>query len=167
MFETGRTQIIVYVVIAAVLALVGFNSLRGGSGSSKGYEPAGGALTGGGATGTSAGTETGAGISVSRDRSKLVVDVSGGVRRPGVYEFAQGTRVIDAIRRAGGALPRALPGAINRAAELADGQQVVVPVATGGPGASASAVAEGFGPAPAAIADAPISLGSATMEQLE
>ena len=176
MFENGRTQVVVYVVIAAVLALVGFNSLRGSSGTPEAYGPASdvagaaGGTDAAGAGGTPAGPDPGSGISVSSDRSKLVVDVSGAVRRPGVYEFEQGMRVIDAIRRAGGTLPRAVPGAINRAAELADGQQVVVPVTAGGPaapGAAAGAVTAGVGVTPGAAADVPISLGTATPEQLE
>jgi len=56
----------------------------------------------------------------------IVVDVAGWVRQPGVYEFHQGDRVIDAIRRAGGGKPRADLTAINLAALLTDGQQIVV-----------------------------------------
>src|SRR6188474_715345 len=37
----------------------------------------------------------------------LFVDVAGWVRHPGVYEFATGQRVIDAIDAAGGARPGA------------------------------------------------------------
>lgn len=57
----------------------------------------------------------------------LVVDVAGMVRRPGVYELEPGDRVIDAVQRAGGALPHADLSLINLAAPLTDGQQVVVP----------------------------------------
>ncbi len=56
----------------------------------------------------------------------IVVDVAGWVRRPGVYEFHQGDRVIDAIRRAGGGKPKADLTSINLAALLTDGQQIVV-----------------------------------------
>ena len=57
----------------------------------------------------------------------LIVDVAGAVRQPGVYEFAEGDRVIDAIERAGGALPKAELSLLNLAAPLADGTQILVP----------------------------------------
>ena len=56
-----------------------------------------------------------------------MVDVAGAVRRPGVYRLPAGARVVDAIGRAGGAAGGAMLEGINRAARLADGQQVVVP----------------------------------------
>jgi competence protein ComEA len=57
----------------------------------------------------------------------IVVDVVGAVRKPGVYDFPQGARVIDAVRAAGGFIPGAEPQAINLARPLVDGEQVVVP----------------------------------------
>jgi competence protein ComEA len=83
------------------------------------------------------------------------VHVAGAVRRPGLYRLAQGARVAAAVRRAGGPARGADLDLINLAARLQDGQQVVVPVAAGAVGAG--------GPAP----DAPISLGAATVEQLD
>jgi competence protein ComEA len=67
---------------------------------------------------------------------ELVVDVAGMVRRPGVYRFGLGDRVIDAVERAGGALAHADLSLINLAAPLTDGQQIVVPKkgAAGAPG---------------------------------
>ncbi|HTU13922.1 MAG TPA: helix-hairpin-helix domain-containing protein [Solirubrobacterales bacterium] len=166
MFGASRSQIAVYSAIAAVLVLVGVNSIRSTSGSG---EPTGMES----AAGTSHGPDSGgdsvrSGLSVSAEDSKLVIDVSGGVRHPGVYRLADGSRVIDAIRRAGGVVPRAMPGAINRAAKLADGQQVVVPVqmsagSVGAPGPGGPVGAAGG----AAGTEAPISLGSATAAQLE
>jgi len=64
--------------------------------------------------------------------------------------------VAAAVRRAGGPSAGADLNLINLAARLQDGQQVVVPAAAG-PGGSGAA----------AGADAPISLGSATAEQLD
>jgi competence protein ComEA len=64
----------------------------------------------------------------------LIVDVAGAVKEPGVYEFAEGDRVIDAIERAGGSLPKAELSLLNLAAPLADGTQILVPKA--GPPAS-------------------------------
>jgi competence protein ComEA len=92
---------------------------------------------------------------------ELVVHVAGAVRRPGLYRLAEGKRVADAVARAGGAAASADTSAINLAAPLADGMQVVVPaqleVAAEGGGA------EGAGQAPAGK----VSLSSATAEQLD
>jgi competence protein ComEA len=57
----------------------------------------------------------------------LIVDVAGAVRKPGVFEFAPGDRVIDAVERAGGALDKADLTLLNLAAPLTDGQQILVP----------------------------------------
>jgi competence protein ComEA len=57
----------------------------------------------------------------------VIVDVAGEVRRPGVYELPAGSRVIDAIEMAGGPRGAAFLAALNLAAPLADGQQVLVP----------------------------------------
>ena len=63
----------------------------------------------------------------------IIVDVAGEVAQPGVYEFAEGDRVIDAIERAGGQLPKADLSLLNLAAPLTDGTQILVPKA-GPPG---------------------------------
>ena len=55
------------------------------------------------------------------------MDVAGAVRQPGVFEFVEGDRVIDAIERAGGPLPKADLSLLNLAAPLADGTQILVP----------------------------------------
>lgn len=158
MFGASRSQIAIYAAIAAVLLLVGFNSLKGGDGG--GEVPA---FAPGGEAGAGTSGDGGAGgFELSANRGRLVIDVSGGVRRPGVYRFEEGSRVIDAIARAGGLSRAAVPGAINRAAKLADGQQVVVPVRATAGGGGAVAVAGGSGGS-----EAPISLGTATAEQLE
>src|SRR5215207_9683321 len=72
----------------------------------------------------------------------LVVHVAGAVRAPGVYELRAGARVADAVRRAGGARRRADLSAVNLAAEVQDGRQVLVPVRAPG-GAAATAAAGG------------------------
>lgn len=57
----------------------------------------------------------------------ILVDVAGWVRRPGVYEFTDGSRVIDAVQAAGGARPGAFLQSLNLAAPLVDGTQILVP----------------------------------------
>jgi competence protein ComEA len=59
----------------------------------------------------------------------VFVDVAGWVRKPGVYEFATGERVIDAVDAAGGARPGADLTSLNLAAPLTDGTQILVPKA--------------------------------------
>jgi competence protein ComEA len=84
---------------------------------------------------------------------KLVVHVAGAVRRPGLYRLAEGKRVADAVARAGGATASADTAAINLAAPLADGTQVLVPRR-----------------APGAVGKPPTarpSLSSATVEELD
>jgi len=92
----------------------------------------------------------------------LVVDVAGAVRRPGLYRLASGTRIADAVRRAGGATARADTAAINLAAPLVDGMQVVVP-RTGGATAGSAAAPGAAG----STSGMRISLSSATVEQLD
>ncbi len=65
--------------------------------------------------------------SPSADAVVLLVDVAGWVRHPGVYEFGEDDRVIDALEAAGGARPGAALDSLNLAAPLADGTQILVP----------------------------------------
>jgi len=91
---------------------------------------------------------------------RLVVDVAGAVRRPGLVHLREGDRVADAIARAGGFARSAERTAVNLAAPVADGQQVLVPRRGGG-----GVVAGSGGAAPAM--SGPVSLSSATVEQLD
>jgi competence protein ComEA len=88
----------------------------------------------------------------------LVVHVVGAVRRAGLFRLRDGSRVADALARAGGPTRRADLAAVNLAAPLVDGEQVVVP--RRGPGGSTAVMAV---PGPGAK----VSLGSATVEQLD
>ncbi len=105
---------------------------------------------------------------------QIVVDVSGKVRHPGVHRLPAGARVADAIRAAGGARPGTDLGGLNRARFLVDGEQVVVggpAPATGpagtGPAAPGGAAGGGSGPGAAGAPAAPVSLNTATADQLE
>ena len=56
----------------------------------------------------------------------LVIDVTGEVVSPGVYELPAGSRVIDAIKAAGGARPKAALSDLNLARVIKDGEQIYV-----------------------------------------
>jgi competence protein ComEA len=58
----------------------------------------------------------------------LVIHVAGAVQQPGVYALGPGSRVLDAIDAAGGALSEADLDQLNLAAELRDGVQVRIPL---------------------------------------
>lgn len=138
----SRAQLAVYAAIGVCLLLLGIRAVRetGADGGGEGVgvrladAPVDGGTPGGG---------------------DVVVHVAGRVGEPGVYRLPAGSRVTDAIERAGGATGGADPDAINLAARLADGQQVVVPGRADG------------GPLDAAVEDGPISLGSADQADLE
>ena len=146
--EISRSQLFVYGAIAVALLFVGARAIRVESGGAAPPVAEAASTTGGGE-----------GISFSSSGGSLVVDVAGAVRSPGVYSLPEGARVKDAIARAGGPSGGALLEAINRAARVADGQQVVVPEQ--GPGGTP------LGAAGVVSEDGPISLGTATVEQLD
>jgi competence protein ComEA len=78
---------------------------------------------------------------VATAATELVVDVQGAVARPGVYRLPSGSRVLDALARAGGTSAEAAPGALNLARLVVDGEQLVVPTieeAAAAPPAAAS-----------------------------
>jgi competence protein ComEA len=145
--ELSRNQVFIYAAVAVALLLVGARAIRGEGGTDASFAAA-----------DSGGGEVSGSFSTGGESGDLVVDVTGAVRRPGVYRMPAGSRVDDAVTRAGGPTGRAELEAVNLAARLADGQQIVVPERLpGGAGGSVSAAAE----------DGPISLGTATVEQLE
>ena len=75
----------------------------------------------------------------------LIVDVAGCVRKPGVFSFEPGDRVIDAVERAGGARDNADLTLLNLAAPLVDGQQILVPKEGAQPTGTAPGVTPGTG----------------------
>ncbi len=169
--ELTRPQLVLGALALVVVVALGVRWMQGQAarGGAAGAAGAGAADVGGaGADPPSVRLEP------ARGRRALV-HVAGAVRRPGVYRLADGARVQDALRRAGGATSRADTGAINLAARVADGQQVVVPRRVVGPGAGAApGGADGGDAAGGAAGDAaggaaapPISLSTATLEQLD
>jgi competence protein ComEA len=143
--QLSRSQLLVYAAAAIALLLLGARWIR--SQDAEGAQASGVSSIEGG---ESVSFESGGG-------GGLVVHVAGEVREPGVLRLPAGSRVTDAVERAGGATETASLDTLNLAAELADGQQVVVP----GDAAAAGTAAD-----PAA-AEGPISVGTATVEQLD
>jgi competence protein ComEA len=139
--DLSRSQLLVYGAVAVALLFVGARAIRAEGGADAAF---------------GASSPPGGGVAVASGQgSDLVVDVTGAVARPGVYRLPAGSRVDDAVERAGGARAGAMLEAVNLAARLADGQQVVVP-RQGAAAAAGGAPEEG-----------PISLGTATVGQLD
>jgi competence protein ComEA len=194
----SKPQLAIYAACAIAILLVGAHFLRsGGAGESVDTGDLA-ALSAGTTSTSSAGARAtsslgpGSGAAAAADASeptpdtpdgKLLVDVKGAVRRPGVYRLPAGARALDAVRRAGGLAHSADRVGVNLAARVVDGGEVVVPgrgaggangpgrgVGAGGSNAagSASAGAAGAGSASGKAAG-PVSLdlNTATAEQLE
>lgn len=119
------------------------------------------------------------------ERQRVFVHVAGAVRRPGVYSLPRGARGGDAVERAGGPRRSADLNAVNLAAVLDDGQQLVVPArgavvgeasstapvpgargGAAGPGAGGAAAGSGGGGGSVAPG-AKLRLSTATTAQLE
>ncbi|MGE5635631.1 MAG: helix-hairpin-helix domain-containing protein [Nocardioidaceae bacterium] len=155
----------------AVLALAaGWKLLRPATGVHGSAPPA--VRVSGGAAGESGAHGREAGV---------YVHVAGAVRRPGLYRLPGAARIAAALERAGGPTRRAQLDAVNLAARVEDGQQIVVPRAgaaplagavtapgTSGAGASTSAAGAPAGAAGSgASGGVQLSLSTATVEQLD
>ena len=145
-----RRVILGGLVLVAVLLLGARFLVRAGTAAAPVAPPIVGSAESGGVAGAAA-----------PEASRLVVYVVGAVRRPGLYRLPAGSRVADAVTRAGGATRRADPAALNLAAPVADGQQVLVPAML----PRAVAAAQGA-PVPGAPVG-PVQLSVATAEQLD
>ncbi|HEV8152027.1 MAG TPA: helix-hairpin-helix domain-containing protein [Solirubrobacteraceae bacterium] len=169
--EPTRAQLLGYAIAVVLVVALGAHWIAGrGDDGSSGSGPA--VEAGARADGSAPPGQVRLDTEGEPGRGGAVVHVAGAVRKPGVYRLAEGARVQDAVRRAGGAARGADLGAVNLAARVADGQQVVVPKRA--PAASAAAAAGevsagtgGGGTAGAIAQGPPISLSSATLEQLD
>jgi competence protein ComEA len=151
-----RSQLVAYAVAALVVLVLGVRYLHGQGGG----EPAAASADSGRRA------DTPAPVAIApRAASAALVHVAGAVRHPGVYRMRDGERIQDAVKRAGGARSGADLNAINLAAKVADGQQVVVP--RRGTAASVAGVTSASGGDGATPPRAPISLNTATAEQLD
>ena len=64
----------------------------------------------------------------------IIVDVAGGVLHPGVYTLPTNSRVVDAIKAAGGLAKGADASDVNQARLLKDGEQIFIYSKSGTPG---------------------------------
>jgi competence protein ComEA len=175
--RSSAPQLAVYAALAIAVLLIGARFLRSQGedasavgGSPPAFDAAAGAGSPDGLSGAAGAATTAASGLGGAVGARVVVDVKGAVRRPGVYRLAAGSRAYDAVRRAGGLTRRADRIGVNLAARVAAGGEVVVPerggvadaAAPGGGAASGSADGE-------AAADAPLSLdlNTATEQELE
>jgi competence protein ComEA len=106
----------------------------------------------------------------SIDAERVVVEVNGAVRRPGIYRLPPASRVGDAISAAGGYGGRVdaiAAQSLNLAAKVEDGQQIHVP-ARGELAAAGSPVAPGAASGVSAHQPAgPINVNTASASELD
>jgi competence protein ComEA len=144
-----RGRALVYLGVVAALLVVGGHFMLGGrtAGAQSGPSPS--------ETFAPLEVETG---SSEPEQPDLVVHVVGAVRRPGLYRLPAGSRVADALERAGGARRSAVLALVNIAAPVVDGGQIVVPARGKATTASAASPAAPSGP---------VHLNTATLEELD
>ena len=105
--------------------------------------------------------------------TELVVDVVGKVARPGVFTLPPGSRIVDAIAAAGGALPHTDLTALDLARRLSDGQEIFVGIPPpSGPAAQSAGGVVGDDTAVGADAgagssDSIVDINTATQAELE
>lgn len=96
----------------------------------------------------------------------IVVEISGAVGTPGVYELSADARVADVVEAAGGVARDADLGGINLARRLRDEDRLVIPSRTPPPPVTPSSGPEA-GPATGASPPAPVNINTATLDQLD
>lgn len=101
----------------------------------------------------------------------VIVHVGGAVKKPGVYRVPFGTRIFEAVERAGGMVPGAFPDALNLASPVSDGSQVIVPY-TGEGRSNLESQAKPFQPGTGSkkrksTHPGPVNLNTATAGQLD
>lgn len=97
--------------------------------------------------------------------SGVIVDIVGQVTHPGVLHLPAGSRVIDALTAAGGALPGAEVAAVNLARVLVDGEQVRIPAP--GEQAPPASVVAGTGGGTTGGSSALVNLNTADLAALD
>src|SRR5919202_2600449 len=131
--EISRSQLVAYAALAILVVALGVRFMQR-------QQPASAVRRGGDAAVAGSEPDGRSAVRIARPAPPAaVVHVAGAVRNPGVYRLPAGARVQDAVERAGGARRGGDVNAINLAAKVGDGQQVVVPSRTPGGAAAAPA----------------------------
>jgi competence protein ComEA len=157
---TGQHLVVLVGVLGVALAIAGWWSLRGGSGTAPVPEAR---LVSTTASSGPSPHVTGPAVAAGPVASSttVVVDVAGRVRHPGIVTLPAGSRVDDAVAKAGGARPGATTSSLNLARVLVDGEQILV----GRPApAGVAPAAVGSTPAPAG---GMVNLNSAGLSELD
>lgn len=98
--------------------------------------------------------------------SRLCVHVSGAVRRPGLYELKSGSRVSEALSKAGGVREGADMENVNLAQKVKDGQKITVMVTVPAPVAGKAPNPDGR-PEAGGARPGTVNINTADREQLE
>ncbi len=90
----------------------------------------------------------------------IYVYICGEVKKPGVFELPEESRVFEAVEKAGGFTKEAKKDAVNLAEVLTDGQMVVIPAQADPAAVSEATSASGIAP------DGRVNINTATLEEL-
>ena len=99
----------------------------------------------------------------SPEQDLITVDVKGAVKSPGIYDLPVGSRVNDAVQKAGGLTEQADSKSLNLAQKVSDEALVYVP--TKGEEAASQQVASGT--TPSTSKEKKINLNKASLEELK
>ena len=97
------------------------------------------------------------------EQDLITVDVKGAVKSPGIYDLPIGSRVNDAVQKAGGLTEQADSKALNLAQKVSDEALVYVPTK----GEEAASQQTGSGAASSTSKEKKVNLNKASMEELK
>ena len=99
----------------------------------------------------------------SAEQDLITVDVKGAVKSPGIYDLPVGSRVHDAVQKAGGLTDEADSKSLNLAQKVSDEALVYVPTK----GEEAASQQTGSGTTPSTSKDKKVNLNKASLEELK
>ena len=99
----------------------------------------------------------------SAEQDLITVDVKGAVKSPGIYDLPVGSRVHDAVQKAGGLTEEADSKSLNLAQKISDEALVYVPTK----GEEAASQQATSGTSPSTSKDKKVNLNKASLEELK
>ena len=99
----------------------------------------------------------------SLEQDQITVDVKGAVKSPGIYDLPAGSRVHDAVQKAGGLTEEADSKSLNLAQKISDEALVYVPTK----GEEAASQQAASGTTPSTSKEKKINLNKASLEELK